>query len=267
MTEDRKRDGLILGAGIDRNAELTVMRSISNFGVVSKREEREVALRTIQQLGIHATGPEQIAGTLSGGNQQKLVIGKWLQAAPKILLLDEPTRGIDVGAKADIYRLIQQLAEEGMAIVLVSSELPELTLLSDRILVLREGLPTARLNRSDFSHETILEYASPGGTGPTGICGGSRVNTVFGRIFKFVLTTKLFWGLAVLYATGVILSPVNNKGINIFLSPGNQADVLRQVSNNGIIAVGMTLVILTGGIDLSVGSMMALGFGHLRHAS
>jgi simple sugar transport system permease protein len=85
------------------------------------------------------------------------------------------------------------------------------------------------------------------------------VNTIFGRMFKFVLTTKLFWGLAVLYATGVILSPVNNKGINIFLSPGNQADVLRQVSNNGIIAVGMTLVILTGGIDLSVGSMMALG--------
>lgn len=78
-------------------------------------------------------------------------------------------------------------------------------------------------------------------------------------MFKFVLTTKLFWGLAVLYATGVILSPINNKGINIFLSPGNQADVLRQVSNNGIIAVGMTLVILTGGIDLSVGSMMALG--------
>jgi simple sugar transport system permease protein len=85
------------------------------------------------------------------------------------------------------------------------------------------------------------------------------VNTVLGRIFKFVLTTKLFWGLAVLYATGVVLSPVNNKGVNIFLSPGNQADVLRQVSNNGIIAVGMTLVILTGGIDLSVGSMMALG--------
>ena len=85
------------------------------------------------------------------------------------------------------------------------------------------------------------------------------MNGILERIFKFILTTKLFWGLAVLYATGVVLSPVNNKGVNIFLSPGNQADVLRQVSNNGIIAVGMTLVILTGGIDLSVGSMMALG--------
>ena len=85
------------------------------------------------------------------------------------------------------------------------------------------------------------------------------MNRVLERISKFILTTKLFWGLAVLYATGVVLSPVNNKGVNIFLSPGNQADVLRQVSNNRIIAVGMTLVILTGGIDLSVGSMMALG--------
>ena len=85
------------------------------------------------------------------------------------------------------------------------------------------------------------------------------MNRILERIFKFILTTKLFWGLAVLYATGVVLSPVNAKGVNIFLSPGNQADVLRQVSNNGIIAVGMTLVILTGGIDLSVGSMMALG--------
>ncbi|HWY91312.1 MAG TPA: D-xylose ABC transporter ATP-binding protein, partial [Chthoniobacterales bacterium] len=88
---------------------------------------------------------------------------KCLVTEPKILLLDEPTRGIDVGAKAEIYRLIQELAGQGLAIVLVTSELPELILLSDRILVLREGLPTAILNREDFSQETILEFASPGG--------------------------------------------------------------------------------------------------------
>ena len=91
------------------------------------------------------------------------MIGKWLLTQPRVLLLDEPTRGIDVGAKAEIYRLIGTLAEQGLAIVLVSSELPELTLLSDRILVLCEGRPTALLNRDQFSHETILEYASPGG--------------------------------------------------------------------------------------------------------
>jgi ribose transport system ATP-binding protein len=163
VTEDRKRDGLVLGAGIDRNAELAVLRTISAFGLVSPEQELELANRTIQNLDIHASGPRQPAGTLSGGNQQKLVIGKWLLTKPRVLLLDEPTRGIDVGAKAEVYRLIGSLAEQGLAIVLVTSELPELTLLSDRILVLREGRPTALLDRGQFSHETILEYASPGG--------------------------------------------------------------------------------------------------------
>ena len=164
VTEDRKRDGLVLGAGIDRNAELAVLRTIAAFGLVSSHGELELAERTIKDLAIQASGPRQPAGTLSGGNQQKLVIGKWLLTQPRVLLLDEPTRGIDVGAKAEIYRLIGTLAEQGLAIVLVSSELPELTLLSDRILVLCEGCPTALLNRDQFSHETILEYASPGGS-------------------------------------------------------------------------------------------------------
>ena len=163
VTEDRKRDGLVLGAGIDRNAELAVLRTIAAFGLVSSNAELELAERTIKNLAIQASGPRQPAGTLSGGNQQKLVIGKWLLTQPRVLLLDEPTRGIDVGAKAEIYRLIGTLAAQGLAIVLVSSELPELTLLSDRILVLCEGRPTALLNRDGFSHETILEYASPGG--------------------------------------------------------------------------------------------------------
>ena len=164
VTEDRKRDGLVLGAGIDRNAELAVLRTIAAFGIVSADGELELAERTIRDLGIQASGPRQLAGTLSGGNQQKLVIGKWLLTRPRVLLLDEPTRGIDVGAKVEIYRFIGTLAEQGLAIVLVSSELPELTLLSDRILVLREGRPTALLNRAQFSPETILEYASPGGS-------------------------------------------------------------------------------------------------------
>jgi ribose transport system ATP-binding protein len=163
VTEDRKRDGLILGAGIDRNVGLPVTRLLARFGVVSEAQEQSLARTKIGQLNIQAQGPAQVTGSLSGGNQQKVVIGKCLVTEPKILLLDEPTRGIDVGAKAEIYRLIRELAAQGMAVILVTSELPELILLSDRILVLREGLPTAILNREDFSQETILEFASPGG--------------------------------------------------------------------------------------------------------
>jgi ribose transport system ATP-binding protein len=164
VTEDRKRDGLILGAGIDRNVGLPVTRLLAHFGVVSNTLEQALASAKIAQLNIHAVhGPAQVIASLSGGNQQKVVVGKCLVTEPKILLLDEPTRGIDVGAKAEIYRLIQELAGQGLAIILVTSELPELILLSDRILVLREGLPTAILNREDFSQETILEFASPGG--------------------------------------------------------------------------------------------------------
>jgi ribose transport system ATP-binding protein len=163
VTEDRKRDGLVLGAGIDRNIGLPVMRTLTHFGIVLPGREKALAQSMMQKLNIHARDIEQTTGSLSGGNQQKVVVAKCLVTNPKVFLLDEPTRGIDVGAKAEIYRLIRDLADQGLAIVLVSSELPELMLLSDRILVLREGRPTALLDRSEFNQETILEYASPGG--------------------------------------------------------------------------------------------------------
>jgi ribose transport system ATP-binding protein len=117
----------------------------------------------IEKLNIHATESEEVSGSLSGGNQQTVVVSNCLVTKPKVFLLDEPTRGIDVGAKAEIYRLIRDLADQGLAIVLVTSELPELMLLCDRVLVLREGRPTALLHRAEFSQETILEYASAGG--------------------------------------------------------------------------------------------------------
>ena len=163
VTEDRKRDGLILGAGIDRNLGLPVTRTLSHLGIVLPGRERGLAQSMIRELNIQARDSEQTTGSLSGGNQQKVVVGKCLVTKPRVLLLDEPTRGIDVGAKAEIYRLIGELAGRGLAIVLASSELPELIRLSDRILVLREGRPTALLDRSEYSPETILEYASPGG--------------------------------------------------------------------------------------------------------
>jgi ribose transport system ATP-binding protein len=164
VTEDRKRDGLVLNAGVDFNLALPVLKRLATALFVSRKAEKDLAIRQIQSLGIRVRGPRQAAGTLSGGNQQKVVLGKWLETHPRILLLDEPTRGIDVGAKAEIYRLIRDLKERGMAVVLASSELPELMAMSDRILVLREGQPTALLDKNAFSPDLIMDYASPGGT-------------------------------------------------------------------------------------------------------
>jgi ribose transport system ATP-binding protein len=163
VTEDRKRDGLVLGAPLDANLALTVLRRLARLGFVLRGRESGLAAGMIRRLAIRTRGPRQPVGTLSGGNQQKVVLGKWLATTPRILLLDEPTRGIDVGAKAEIYRLIRGLAADGMAILLASSELPELLALSDRILVLREGRPTALLERGQFAADLILDYASPGG--------------------------------------------------------------------------------------------------------
>jgi ribose transport system ATP-binding protein len=117
----------------------------------------------VRELGVRCNGIEQAAGTLSGGNQQKVVIGKWLATAPILLLLDEPTRGIDVGAKREIHDLIFRLASERMAIAVVSSELPELLHLSDRILVMSEGRQTGMLTRAVASEERIMQLAAPRG--------------------------------------------------------------------------------------------------------
>ena len=161
VSEDRRREGLVLLQGIDRNVALPTQSALATAGVVAEGRERALAVDTIRKLGIRAAGAQQAVGNLSGGNQQKVVFGKWLPTTPRVLLLDEPTRGIDVGAKAEIYRLLAELTASGMAIVMVSSELPELLSLADRILVLREGRPTALLPREAFSAERVLDYASP----------------------------------------------------------------------------------------------------------
>jgi ribose transport system ATP-binding protein len=163
VTEDRRRDGLVLDAALDFNLGLATVAERATFGIVSRARARREAQETIRQLAVRAKSLAQPVATLSGGTQQKVVIGKWLLTLPKVLLLDEPTRGIDVGTKAEIYRLMAELARTGVAMLMVSSELPELLSLSDRILVLREGRPTALLDKADFSAERIIDYASPGG--------------------------------------------------------------------------------------------------------
>jgi D-xylose transport system ATP-binding protein len=160
VTEDRKRYGLMLDQSINDNLTLASLQRISGNFVTSEARELKASRSQMANLRIKAPSPMTTAGTLSGGNQQKVVLGKWLLTEPKILFLDEPTRGIDVGAKQEIYTEINKLAQSGLAIVLVSSELPEVLGMSDRVIVLSEGKPTGEFTRSEATPEKVMAAAT-----------------------------------------------------------------------------------------------------------
>jgi ABC-type sugar transport system ATPase subunit len=160
LPEDRKTFGLILGMTTRDNLTLGIHRKVAAAGgFISRRKEEQVSDRFIDELHIKVENREQKAENLSGGNQQKVVIGKWLATEPQVLILDEPTRGIDVGAKAEVHRIISELADNGVGILLISSEMPEVLHLSDRILVMHEGTVTAELSREEATQELIMEAA------------------------------------------------------------------------------------------------------------
>ncbi len=159
LPEDRKLQGLLLELSVRWNTSLAALPRLSRWGVVPSREEYELVREEIRRLGIVAANTEMEARNLSGGNQQKVVLGKWLAVQPKVLILDEPVKGIDVGAKAEIHRLIRELADEGLAILLISSELDEIINVCDRVLVLHAGRLTAELSRADMTREGIMRHA------------------------------------------------------------------------------------------------------------
>jgi len=157
--EERKAQALLLRRSIRDNVSLAVLARISRLRIVGRRAERELARRYVGRLSVRASSIEQEVGTLSGGNQQKVVLARWLARRPKVLILDEPTRGVDVGAKAEIYSIINDLAAEGMALLVISSELPELLGLSDRIVVMQGGRVTGALPRAEATEERVLALA------------------------------------------------------------------------------------------------------------
>jgi ribose transport system ATP-binding protein len=160
VPEDRKAHGLILDQKIKSNISITVLNQLEKWGIVlHNRKETNLSKDYIQQLGIKTHSENNLAGNLSGGNQQKIVLAKWLATHPRILLLDEPTRGIDINARFEIYNLMKKLAAEGMAILLVSSELPEILTASDRVLVMAEGRLTANMPVSEATESNMLKYA------------------------------------------------------------------------------------------------------------
>ena len=164
VPEDRKLQGLILKNTVGFNMTITVLKEFIKGVRVNRKKEKDM-LDTYQKLlGIKTPSYSQRAGNLSGGNQQKIVITKWLAVKPDVLILDEPTRGIDVGAKAEIYSIMNELTKKGMSIIMVSSEMPEVMGMSDRICVMSEGRLTGTVSREEFSQERILSYALEGRT-------------------------------------------------------------------------------------------------------
>ncbi len=160
LTEDRKQQGLILQMTTRDNMTLSVLKNLTRGLFTNKRRESELAQRFIDSMAIKTPSQEQLVVNLSGGTQQKVVLAKWMATQPKVLIFDEPTRGIDVGAKVEIYKLMNQLVRQGVAILMVSSELPEILGMSDRVLVLREGQVTGILERQDASQEKIMALAT-----------------------------------------------------------------------------------------------------------
>jgi len=162
ITEDRKSKGLVIDASIRENIALTNLKAISSGGIISNSKENKMVIELIKRLHVRTTGGGQEVKSLSGGNQQKVVIAKWLGINPTILILDEPTRGVDVGAKKEIYSIMNELTESGVAIIMISSELPEVLGVSDRIMVMHEGKITAFLNRDEADQERIMTAATGG---------------------------------------------------------------------------------------------------------
>lgn len=162
ITEDRKVEGLMLEESIMKNISIANLGRLSHGGVMQKKTEQDLVEQGIKELKIRCFGPDHECGSLSGGNQQKVVFAKWIYTNPKVLILDEPTRGVDIGAKKEIYSIINDLAAKGVAIIMVSSELPEVLGMSDRIMVVREGLVRGILSKEEANQENVMILATGG---------------------------------------------------------------------------------------------------------
>lgn len=170
VPEDRKLQGLVLPFSVESNISMASLEAISSFGFVDTSKERAIAEKHIKGFGIKTPSPRTRVRSLSGGNQQKCIVGRWMELNPQILIMDEPTRGIDVGAKYDIYLLMKEIAEAGGSVILISSELPEVLNMSNRVLTVCEGRITGEFDPETTTAEAIMEKAFEFSTKGLGAC-------------------------------------------------------------------------------------------------
>lgn len=269
LPEERKADGIFPDLGVDHNITTPALHRVSRWGVVNRRAERRAALDLMARTGVRAATPDMPIARLSGGNQQKALLARCLFASPTVLLLDEPTRGVDLAARAEIYRELHALAAQGFGILLASSDLSEILSQCHRIVVLRDGRMAGEFDHATASEEALLAAAAGADTsgpqerrmvepGPGRPQGGRDDGGGQGRWRSALARYRSLLGLGAVLLLAVITSPTRG-GRPVFLEVGNLADILRQVAEKGILAVGMTAVVVAGGIDLSVGSVLAFG--------
>jgi ABC-type sugar transport system ATPase subunit/ribose/xylose/arabinose/galactoside ABC-type transport system permease subunit len=261
VPEDRQQLGLVLAMSVRANISLSVLRSMTRGGFLSKKKESALAEKMTRDLSIRAADISVPVETLSGGNQQKVMLGKWLASSPRVLILDEPTHGVDVGAKAEVHKLVRRIADSGVAVLMISSELPEILSMSDRVIVMQQGTVSGELLRAEATQEKILNLALPQTTGsesgPPKHSGDAENKTrhiSVGSFFSKLTRQREYGVLALLILTVAVVAFINPA----FLSTGNIRDMLIHCAPVAIVACGVTLVIVTREIDISVGSLMGL---------
>ena len=244
VTEDRKAQGLLPNRSVRENATIANLRRFARWGILRLATEARYARDMVKRLDVRLASQNVEIRTLSGGNQQKVLIGRALAIEPRIILLDEPTRGVDIGAKQEIYAAIERLVADGMAVMLISSDLEEVLRLSDQIVVLRRGRIAATLSRAEASETAIMRAAALARLDPASRRGATAIARTWQRLGV----------LAALILLVIAASFLSHR----FLTVPNLMNVLRQVSIVGILAIGMTFVMLARGIDLSVGSILGV---------
>ena len=250
LPEDRLVQAVFRGHSLRSNASTTLLPRLSTATVIRHRKEHALADKIITEMNVKAASMEQPIGTLSGGNQQKVIFGRWAATEPKVLILDEPTRGVDVGAKAEIHKLICDLAEKGTAIILISSELPEVMAMSDRVVTLSEGQVTGDFNPRTDDEATIAAAAVPRSAEKK-----KAERSAFQKGLARVLQMR---ELGLLVFIGLLGGYMCLTTPESFANTNNFLDILKNAAIPAIMAQGAMLIICAGGIDISVGSMMGL---------
>ena len=252
VSEDRLSQSLIMDFSIRVNGSLTVLKEASRLGLLQPRREVAAVHDHLKQLKLRFASFEQQISGLSGGNQQKVVLAKWLATKPRVLVLDEPTQGIDVQTKAAVHRMVADLAASGMSIVLISSEMPELLGMCDRITVMREGHQVATFDKDEATPEKVLEVATSEAQKAKDVAKEASADSVAASVWKRVFAQREIGLILAVLAIVVPVTALNPR----MISPTNLVSLGMDAALLAIVALGQMMVILTRNIDLSVASVI-----------